>query len=204
MPGTTPIYGFPYPEPSDLVANYPTLGQDLAEEVETVISGLSAGLDVINTTTFSAVSSVSVDGCFSASYDNYRIILYCNSSSTSPDLILRNRVAGSDESTSNYTFQRSIIRTSLSATQTVNTTSMAIPQAHDGVKAASVIEVLGPKLSQPTVYLCSGYNSFTSGTNFIYAGALNTTTSADGYTLAVSGPQTITGTISVYGYSIGA
>lgn len=41
MPGTTPVYGFPYPEPTDLVADYPALGQDLAEDVETVIQGLS-------------------------------------------------------------------------------------------------------------------------------------------------------------------
>ena len=38
MPGTTPIYGFPYPESSDLVANYPGLGQNLAEDVETEIA----------------------------------------------------------------------------------------------------------------------------------------------------------------------
>jgi len=51
--GTTPIYGFPYPDPSDLVANYPALGQDLAEDVETVISGLGGGkvLQVIQATT---------------------------------------------------------------------------------------------------------------------------------------------------------
>jgi len=35
--GTTPIYGFPYPDASDLVANYPALGQQLAEDVEDAI-----------------------------------------------------------------------------------------------------------------------------------------------------------------------
>jgi hypothetical protein len=34
MPGSTPVFGFPYPDPSDLVANYPALGQQLAEDVE--------------------------------------------------------------------------------------------------------------------------------------------------------------------------
>lgn len=41
MAGSTPVFGFPYPQPSDLVANYPALGQDLAEDVETAI--LAAG-----------------------------------------------------------------------------------------------------------------------------------------------------------------
>lgn len=34
MAGSTPIYGIPYPQPSDLVANYPALGEDLAEKVD--------------------------------------------------------------------------------------------------------------------------------------------------------------------------
>jgi hypothetical protein len=37
MAGSTPIFGFPYPDPSDLVANYPALGQQLAEDVEDAI-----------------------------------------------------------------------------------------------------------------------------------------------------------------------
>jgi hypothetical protein len=35
--GTTPIFGFPYPDPSDLVANYPATAQQLAEDVEDAI-----------------------------------------------------------------------------------------------------------------------------------------------------------------------
>lgn len=34
MAGSTPIYGLPYPEPSDLVANYPALGENLAEKLD--------------------------------------------------------------------------------------------------------------------------------------------------------------------------
>ena len=34
MAGSTPIYGLPYPQPSDLVANYPALGEDLAETLD--------------------------------------------------------------------------------------------------------------------------------------------------------------------------
>lgn len=38
MTGYTPIYSLPYPQPSDLVSAYPGVGQDLAEEVETVLA----------------------------------------------------------------------------------------------------------------------------------------------------------------------
>jgi hypothetical protein len=58
--GTTPIFGFPYPDPSDLVANYPALGQQLAEDVEDEIIAASKikqivrATDVTNRTTTSA------------------------------------------------------------------------------------------------------------------------------------------------------
>jgi hypothetical protein len=57
MAGTTPIYGFPYPESSDLVANYPALGQQLAEDVEDV---LAAGFGkILQVVAYSAASNVS-------------------------------------------------------------------------------------------------------------------------------------------------
>jgi hypothetical protein len=62
--GTTPIYGFPYPDPSDLVANYPALGQQLAEDVETEIAASSKVLQVLSaakTDTFSTSSTSLAD-----------------------------------------------------------------------------------------------------------------------------------------------
>jgi hypothetical protein len=50
MPGATPIFGFPYPDPSDLVANYPALGQQLAEDVETEILASGKVLQIVRAT----------------------------------------------------------------------------------------------------------------------------------------------------------
>ena len=58
MPGATPIYGFPYPDPSDLVANYPALGQQLAEDVEDVIDARKV-LQVVNATYSTLTSTTS-------------------------------------------------------------------------------------------------------------------------------------------------
>ena len=56
--GTTPIFGFPYPDPSDLVANYPALGQQLAEDVEDAIADRKI-LQVIMGQTSTAVATTS-------------------------------------------------------------------------------------------------------------------------------------------------
>jgi hypothetical protein len=64
MPGTTPIYGFPYPEPSDLVANYPALGQQLAEDVENTFANVGKILQITrnsNATNFTTTSTTFVD-----------------------------------------------------------------------------------------------------------------------------------------------
>ena len=57
MPGSTPIYGFPYPLSTDLVANYPAVGLELATDVETALAAASVIKQVVfqsKTDTFSA------------------------------------------------------------------------------------------------------------------------------------------------------
>lgn len=64
MPGTTPVYGFPYPQSTDLVADYPALGQQLATDIE---NELVAGFKVVQikfankTSVFSTTSTSPVD-----------------------------------------------------------------------------------------------------------------------------------------------
>ena len=84
MAGTTPIYGFPYPESSDLVANYPALGQQLAEDVEDVLSaGFGKILQVVQGTTTTTVTTTS------ASYvDTNLTVTITPSAATSSVLIL--------------------------------------------------------------------------------------------------------------------
>jgi hypothetical protein len=102
MAGSTPIYGFPYPESSDLVADYPALGQDLAEDVEAAIAAVPpGGLVHIATESFSAVSSVSLNNVFTSDYENYTINIKYSGSATGNSQ-MRLRVGGSDHTSSNY------------------------------------------------------------------------------------------------------
>lgn len=103
MPGTTPIYGFPYPEPTDLVADYPALGQDLAEDVETVIAGAS-GLKLITNQSFTAASAVNVNNVFSSSYLMYRILIDQFGGTNTTNLRMRLRVSGTDATGANYDY----------------------------------------------------------------------------------------------------
>ena len=58
-----------------------------------------AGLDLIVTQSFSAVSSVSLDNCFSGDYDNYRVLVHVKSAAASGFIMMRLRSSGTDAST---------------------------------------------------------------------------------------------------------
>lgn len=65
MTGYTPIYNLPYPQASDLVSAYPGTGQDLAEEVETVLAAKAplaspalTGTPTVNGTAITALAGL--------------------------------------------------------------------------------------------------------------------------------------------------
>jgi hypothetical protein len=95
MPGTTPIYGFPYPEPTDLVADYPALGQQLAEDVETEIAAASVIKQVV-TTNRTDTFSASVSGNGGESGDVFTVTI-TPATNTNKVLILVNANVAGDE-----------------------------------------------------------------------------------------------------------
>jgi hypothetical protein len=218
MPGTTPVYGFPYPEPTDLVADYPALGQDLAEDVETVISGLGSGLNlkapssIANSggsasltgamVSFSGVTTVSLNGVFSSTYDNYRIIIG-NTASASANLLMRLRASGSDNSSANYAWSGTYT-SSTSAAYNGETgagaTSMAIGYSESGMQCNTILDIFSPFATNQAIYFANNLRISGSVSNENKrSGGMTVTTSYDGFTLfAASG--TITGSIRVYGY----
>lgn len=224
MAGSTPIYGFPYPQSTDLVADYPTLGQELATDVETVISGLGSGLNIVTPTsiansggsaslsggavTFTGVNSISLNGIFSATYRNYRCMLELTSVSANTSLYLRWRASGADRTGSNYYY----------ATWGVySSNGSGVNTSGEGQSQASFTQSL-INTSQPhnfsfdiwTPYSSTNESSFThvsrtrsyaSAYTSAYVGtaAYSVSDQNDGMTIyPASG--TMTGTLRVYGY----
>jgi hypothetical protein len=194
MPGSTPIYGFPYPDPSDLVANYPALGQQLAEDIEDVLPTLG-GLTLITSNTFSAVASVSLNNCFTATYANYRVVL--NTLGTGGAVRFRLRVGGADASgASTYRYQHLEAYAS-----TVASTESSFAYAELGYQDStkqnsSLLDLFNPQLTQTTGFLVHGGRF---GDVMISAGDHNVATSYDGISI-FPGTGTFTGTVRVYGY----
>lgn len=177
----------------------------LASDGKTTFGGavVGAGMDLISKTDFSAVSSVSVNGCFTSAYENYRIVATITTGTVNEaDVKLRFRTSGTDSSTGYY--YGGWVSTSANSTGTSyqsNGTETAIAQTSTVSNEANygTADIYRPALAVQT-----GYHISTAGnTSVAYLRTLSgghwVSTAYDGFTLyPTSG--TMTGTVRVYGY----
>lgn len=213
MPGTTPIYGFPYPEPTDLVADYPALGQQLAEDIEDVLptigglapatptsianSGGTASLSG-NTVTFTGVTSVSLNGCFTADYDNYRVLIRTTATSTTNQLGARFRLSGTDATTA-YSYVE--IYADIGGTPAALSGSNvgffnATYMSNTTDSSVKALDILRPFVAQQTVVTGTGLSTTAAST---ISARHATATAYDGMTIYTS-TGAFSGTVSVYAY----
>jgi hypothetical protein len=200
---TTTNYGWTTPDDTSLVKDgasaIRTLGSSIDTSLNNALGTKKAGLVLLNTTSFSAVSSQSVNDVFSATYENYRIVCYLESSA-GVTLDFRLRVAGADNSTaSSYIKQDQGAYGSTSAPQTItsNRFQEIIYMATTPDICSFVMELQKPFLATQTAG-----NTIGGRSNYIITSQLrhNQSTSYDGFTLIPSS-GTITGKVSVYGYN---
>ena len=208
MATTTPNYGWPVPTSTDLVKNGATAIEALGDAIDATVFGLpGSGLVKINTTTFSAVSSQSVNNVFSSTYDNYKIILNIDStSSTSYDLVLRLRVGGSDLSTTVYTYGGIFAKAGNTSQVDYATSGSGWNIGGDsaiGQGAQFFVEIGNPfrTTGKHTAYwqsfgVAGGQNAAAT-----YGAQVAAGTSYTGFSLVERFGGTITGSVSVYGYN---
>ena len=202
MPGSTPVYGFPYPDPSDLVANYPALGQDLAEDIEAVLPTLG-GFTKIAAGTLSAATTVSINNCFSATYENYMITVALTNAANTGNVNMRLRVGGTDNSTgSNYAYGMSYIDATSAGFNAGSTgaNEFKVGEIGNTLDAAWQTFTYMPAITQFTHI--TGQAVRWNGSNIVvnpYGGVHKQNTAYDGFTIFAS--FNLTGTVTVYGLS---
>jgi hypothetical protein len=151
--------------------------------------------------TFTAVTSLSLNGVFTAGFDNYVVVLGCAASASDINVAVRLRASGSDNSTaSSYT--RQILyadSTTIFSSRASADLGGAYAHASSTSRNISVGHFYGPFLAQPTAVrtvIASGYASA-----YIQDVAIthNQSTSYDGFTLIPGSTTNITGSLQVYG-----
>lgn len=159
----------------------------------------SSGLTLITTQSFSAASSVNVNDCFSSTYDHYKVIVSLTAASGVINVFGRLRVSGADNTTSNYSTQRfTVSGTSAAPFQYTNQTSFEFTDLAqtDGTISS---EFYNPFASKGTNVI-SQMNAWYPAEYWVRSSSFNATTSFTGFSLLTTS-STITGTVSVWGYS---
>lgn len=166
-----------------------------------VVNGTDNGKGTVN---FSAQTSVSLNGVFNSTYQNYRILINIASSSGDTNAItLKFRAGGSDTSANYRTVRIFTSGTTVSASNNDRGTDeffiFESDKDQNGFSGAS-IELQSPNEARATSLQCVQTES--DGTFYmqILGGYQSDNTQFDGFTIINSAGNT-TGTISVYGYN---
>jgi hypothetical protein len=160
-------------------------------------SGTSATLGANGQVTFSAVTSLSLNGCFTADFKNYATVMQ-TTNSAGVLVNARLRAAGSDASGNNYIHQ---VLTGDGSTVTVfrvSATNQVGIAAMDTGRNGATVFIYGPFLAQPTAFRSVGINSLSGAVNPNYAGTHSLSTAYDGITI-IPASGNFSGTLTMYG-----
>ena len=161
------------------------------------VSGGSGSVSSTGAVSFTSASAISLNGVFSSSYENYKIMIKA-SQSAAEWFAMRMRLSGTDATTSAYNF--SLLR-GTPTDSTSGTTTMGYISQHTSGNANKRMSL-------------DVYNPFDAANTFVVSTGLTVTpvvglmsfehqvaTSYDGFTLLSQAGATITGLVSVYGYN---
>jgi len=200
MATTTPNNGWPVPTSTDLVKDGATAIEALGDAIDATLGVYAqSGLVKVNTTSFSAVSSQSLNNVFSTTYDNY-VILLQGVTSGNPDILFRLRVSGTDASGATD-YSRPGLYNAQNSSTVANIGGAANSSGSLGFGATDTFVTnttfFNPFLTKPTLNVWHNYGQ---GYQVWGANKHNQSTSYTGITIFTS-TGTMTGTVSVYGYN---
>ena len=165
-------------------------------------SAVNGTVSAKGTVTFSGVTSVSINDVFSATYERYLIIPSILGSTTITQLLMRMRVSGTDNSSTNYREQfLTADGASAVASRDTGRTNWEIGTIVSTIKNNIRTEIAYPFESINTVGMTSVTDIFTGNIRFFNAGlGLDVATSYTGFTL-IANSGTMSGSVSIYGYN---
>jgi hypothetical protein len=151
---------------------------------------------------FETVTSISVNGIFTSSFDNYLIQFVGSADTVNREIRNRYRAAGTDETSSNYFSGGYRLRNNGTAAGWNNDSASftVFNFVTNGPRNSLTVNVLGPHIADnPKHHGLATGNDTTASFSAFFGGFLNTTTSYDGFTWFPNAGS-LTGTIRVYGY----
>ena len=162
----------------------------------------SATVGVSGMVSFTGSSSIRLNGCFTSSYRNYKILLDVTAASAIQSICIRYSSGGTDNTTADNYFAWGRARENGTAanggTLNANYGFLVDTLTNGGISAS--VEVFKPQIAAETRYL-SNHFGFDSASYAGYNGGIKAgLTSFDGINFYMAGGGTINGTLQVFGY----
>jgi hypothetical protein len=163
-------------------------------------TGNSSSINSDGSVSFSSCVTLSLNGVFTSSYDNYMIVKRDKSNTGNNAIYVRLRLSGTDATGANYTHQFVAANgTTVSGFRYTADTFCRFGNT-DTLESGDVISVYGPALSQPTAFRNTSVGGFSSAVIVDFASTHSLSTSYDGITIyPVSG--NFTGLLTVFGFN---
>ena len=199
---TTSNYGWTIPDDTDLVKNGALAIRTLGNAIDTTAAAsFGGGLVHINTTSFSAVASQSINDVFTSTYDNYLVIFY-SKGSTNLSTQFRMRASGSDDSGSVYDNARVYnVTSTATAVDDQNQTNAILGSTSTLPNQFATLNLMNPNVALETAINIEVSNWSASAQRAHHQTTLvQTATQYDGFSIIAS-TGNITGSISIYGYA---
>jgi hypothetical protein len=161
------------------------------------------GAWLVTNAAFTGVSAVSVNNVFTSDYENYRLVIKVDASSTSQNVAFRFRASGTDSSASYY-FSGLASQANAAATdyftRSFNASSATIALTFGTGHRYTDLNLYGPQLARAT-YFTGSYTDSNSFQGYMVGGGHNVATAYDGFSLfaGAGSPATIGGEYWVYG-----
>ena len=170
-------------------------GMDLITPTSVAGSGVTlSGGEV----TFSAATAVSLNGCFTSSYQNYRVVMSLTANSAGGQLQARLRAAGTDTSTSTYKYIYGRNASTVNDAAGGTTTFWFVTYSDGTTASHGSMDIFRANSSGNAGMRGQTYANDTVGILYNIGGLCTQATAHDGLTLFPSAGN-ITGTVRVYG-----
>jgi hypothetical protein len=199
---TTSAYGWNIPDNTDLVKDgalaIRTLGNAIDTSMNTALGTKKSGMVLLQSLTFSAVASQQITSIFSATYDNYFILVYGGTGSANVGVGLT--LGATSTGYYNKLIYGSYGDNTVLGSGNSNGSNFVSAAVTGTSGISGQITLLNPFLTKETMFFANNAQGNTSGSFVTNGGFLNNTTSYTAFTLTPTS-GTMTGSVSVYGYN---
>jgi hypothetical protein len=202
---TTTNYSWDTPDDTDLVKDGALAIRDLGQDIDTslynITTGKNVGMVLLNTTSFSAVSSQNITTVFNADYENYRIVYRFTKSTSAAGFVRLLVGTTADSGADNYPYETFTAIGGTGTAAAANSSAFFVSD-NDTQAQFGTIDLLQPFLTSETFCISSNFTGgFSTNASMRFLNGKNrASTSFDGFQVLTNG-GTITGKVFTYGYN---